>query len=42
MRSSPAKGWAKTGKMAPPLAESSPPGKEEQGRRESERNRGRR
>jgi len=36
MRSSPAKGWAKTGQMAPPLAESSPPGKEEQGRRESE------
>ena len=23
------KGWAKTGKMAPPLAQSSPPGKEE-------------
>jgi len=31
MRSSPAKGWAKTGQMAPPLAQSSPPGKEEQG-----------
>ena len=29
MRSSPAKGWAKTGQMAPPLAQSSPPGKEE-------------
>jgi len=37
MRSSPAKGWAKTGQMAPPLAQSSPPEKEEQGRRESER-----
>ena len=37
MRSSPVKGWAKTGKMAPPLAQTSPPGKEEQGRRESER-----
>jgi len=37
MRSSPAKGWAKTGQMAPPLAQSPPPGKEEQGRRESER-----
>ena len=37
MRSSPAKGWAKKGQMAPPLAQSSPPGKEEQGRRESER-----
>jgi hypothetical protein len=37
MRSSLAKGWAKTGQMAPPLAQSSPPGKEEQGRRESER-----
>ena len=35
MRSSPAKGWAKTGQMAPPLAQSSPPGKEEQGRKES-------
>ena len=35
MRSSPAKGWAKTGKMVPPLAESAPPGKEEC--RESER-----
>jgi hypothetical protein len=35
--SSPAKGWAKTLQMAPPLAQSSPPGKEEQGRRESER-----
>jgi len=35
MRSSPAKGWATTGKMAPPLAQSPPPGKEdlEQGRR---------
>jgi len=31
MRSSPAKGWAKTRQMAPPLAQSSPPGKEEQG-----------
>jgi len=31
MRSSPAKSWAKTGKMAPPLAQSSPPGNEEQG-----------
>jgi len=30
MRSSPAKGWAKTGQMAPPLTQSSPPGKEEQ------------
>ena len=29
--SSPAKGWAKTRQMAPPLAQSSPPGKEEQG-----------
>jgi hypothetical protein len=37
MRSSLAKGWAKTGQMAPPLAQSSPPGKEERGRRESER-----
>jgi len=37
MRSSPAKGWAKIGQMAPPLAKSSPPGKEEQARRESER-----
>ena len=37
MRSSPAKGMEKTGRMAPPLAQSSPPGKEEQGRRESER-----
>jgi hypothetical protein len=37
MRSSPEKGWAKTGQMAPPLAQSSPPGKEEQGRRESDR-----
>ena len=37
MRSSPAKGWAKTEQMAPPLAQSSPPGKEEQARRESER-----
>ena len=35
MRSSPAKGWAKTGQMAPPLAQSSPPGKE--GRRAYER-----
>ena len=35
--SSPAKGWAKTRQMAPPLAQSSPPGKEEQGRRESGR-----
>jgi len=30
MRSSPAKGWAKTGQIAPPLAQSSPPGKEEE------------
>jgi len=30
MRSSPAKGWAKTGQMAPPLAQPPPPGKEEQ------------
>jgi len=37
MRSSPAKGWPKTGQMVPPLAQSSPPGKEEHGRRESER-----
>jgi len=37
MRSSPAKGWAKTGQMAPPLAQSSPPGMEEEGRRQSER-----
>ena len=37
MRSSPAKGRAKTGQMAPPLAQPSPPGKEEQGRRESEK-----
>ncbi|KAG2555203.1 hypothetical protein PVAP13_9KG562830 [Panicum virgatum] len=29
MHSSPAKGWAKTGQMAPPLAQASPPGKEE-------------
>ena len=28
MRLSPAKGWAKTGQMAPPLTQSSPPGKE--------------
>ena len=35
--SSPAKGWAKTRQMAPLLAQSSPPGKEEQGRRESEK-----
>jgi len=35
IRSSPAKGWAKAGQMAPPLAQSSPPGKEEQGRKES-------
>ncbi|RLN39820.1 hypothetical protein C2845_PM01G16530 [Panicum miliaceum] len=33
MRSSPAEGWAKTGQMAPPLAQSSPPGNEEQGRK---------
>ena len=35
MRSSPAKGREKTGRMAPPLAQSSPPGKE--GRRAYER-----
>ena len=34
MRSSPAKGWAKTGQMARPVAQSAPPGKEEHGRRE--------
>ena len=33
MRSSPAKGWAKTGQMAPPLAQSSPPGRIESERR---------
>jgi len=37
MRSSPAKVWAKTGQMAPPLTQSSPPGKEEQARRGFER-----
>jgi hypothetical protein len=35
--SSPAKGWAKTWRVAPPLAQSSPPGKEDQGRRVGEK-----
>ena len=40
MHSSPAEGWAKTGQIAPPLALSSPPGKEEEKGGESPREKG--
>jgi hypothetical protein len=38
--SSPAKGWAKTSRMAPPRAQSSPPGKEDGGESQREGERG--
>jgi len=41
MRSSPAKGSAKTGQMAPPIAQSPPTGKEEKGGESPREGRGR-